>query len=63
MFAWAACRVGHQCGGEHIRHNQTVRQAVEYCTIYLNSHVGGVTVITHMCENNVYAQCVHRNAA
>jgi hypothetical protein len=20
----------------HIRHNQTVRQAVEYCTIYLN---------------------------
>ncbi len=25
----------------HIRHNQTVRQAVEYCTIYLNPHVGG----------------------
>ena len=32
----------------HIRHNQTVRQAVEYCTIYLNPHVGGVTVITHV---------------
>ena len=47
----------------HIRHNQTVRQAVEYCTIYLNPHVGGVTVITHMCENSVYAQCVQRNAA
>jgi hypothetical protein len=30
MFAWAACRVGHQCGGGI--HNQTVRQAVEYCT-------------------------------
>jgi hypothetical protein len=25
----------------HVRHNQTVRQAVEYCTIYLNPHVGG----------------------
>ncbi len=26
------------------------------------STCGGVTVITHMCENSVYAQCVQRNA-
>ena len=41
----------------HIRHNQTVRQAVEYCTIYLNPHVGGNgynTCVRIACMRNVY---------
>ncbi|MFN9909788.1 MAG: hypothetical protein ACK56F_27340, partial [bacterium] len=41
----------------HIRHNQTVRQAVEYCTIYLNPHVGANgcnTCVCITCMRNVY---------
>ncbi len=41
----------------HIRHNQTVRRAVEYCTIYLNPHVGGNgynTCVCIACMRNVY---------
>jgi len=36
---------------------QTVRQAVEYCTIYLNPHVGGNgynTCVRVTCMRNVY---------
>jgi hypothetical protein len=48
MFAWAACRVGHQCGGDI--HNQTVRQAVGNCTIYLNTRVGDNGYNTRVCD-------------
>ncbi len=39
------------------RRRQTVRQAVEYCTIYLNPHVGGNgynTCVRIACMRNVY---------
>ncbi len=36
------------CGGGI--HNQTVRQAVENCTIYLNPHVGGNGYNTRVCD-------------